>query len=211
MARVVSVIACLIVISGCATHMASYTINLGKVVDPAQGVNRFGETQIMESKEECKNELFHASWDLKWTSVGLRLVNVSDTTLYIHWDECVFVDTSGACHHVIPSEILYRDYYESVKSAKVPPGCMANVRLVPRDNIRFTANGWDEVPYLPKTSTGYSNKFTSIVKAYVGKSIQVLLTVESDNELYDYHYVFDIIDSKVLKVRSESEGSSALM
>ena len=211
MIKVLLVIACMVAMSGCSPQLASYTFKLGEVTDPPQSVVRFGETEILNSKVTCKNELFHASWSFEWTSVGLELANISDTTLYIQWDECVFVDTNGACHHVIPSEILYRDYYDSVKPAKVPPGSMADVRLVPRDKIRFTANGWDEVPYLPKSSPRYDGNFASIVESYVGKSIQVLLSVEADGELYDYHYVFDIIQSGVFNAKVENKGNSGLM
>lgn len=190
--------------AACAPHHARYSVELGDVIQPVESVEPHGEVQINDNKVACGNDLFSALWSFGWTSVDLVLTNLSEETIRIIWDECVFVDPYGSCHHIIPSEILYRDVYEHVKPAKVPAGCTVIERLIPRDNVRFLQSGWTELPYLPKQSTGELDEFRAQVLSYLGKEMQVLLAIEVDHQLVEYRFVFEIVDADVLRGTVES-------
>ena len=193
-------------VGGCAAPLARYSFKIDKVIEPPNAVEEFSMVEIGTEAVTCQNRLFSIAWTFEWSSVDLVLQNLTDEPLRVDWDECVLVDPSGACHHIVPSEIRYIDNYASVKAAKVLGHCSAVARIIPRDNIRYGLYGWTEVPYLPKQTFGDRGKFRELVHSYKGKTIKVLLAVEYGGIPYEYQFDFEIVDT-ALRASSVKVGS----
>ena len=189
----------LTVISTGCSYYAGYTVELSEVRGPSPADDSHGVSVVHENKVECSNDVFTVEWGFDYSSVNLSFVNNRDATVKIIWDECVFVDPKGNSHHIIPSEVLYSHYYESIKPSKIPGQCGLNVSLIPRDNIRYTSDGWRELAFLPQKSVWNKDGFLERVESYIGKNIQVLLAMECESMTYEYRYIFDITDAGIIK------------
>ena len=164
MKSLVMTVVVIAVCSGCS-HYAGYTLELSNVVEQPDASAVFGELAVHDDKVSCSTTAFDITWAFDYSRVGMTYENTWPSSTRILWDECVFVGPDGNSHHVIPSEVLYRDYYESVKPSKVPSDCKVTVALIPRDNIRFTGSGWNELPFLPYSTNGSKKIFMNRIES----------------------------------------------
>lgn len=119
------------------------------------------------------------------------------------WDDTVFIDDGGVNHKVIHSGVKLID-----RNTSQPPTLIARKGKIedlvyPADNVHWRegfygkhtslAGGWDQKPIFPAAQFGSSNEeLSTAAKAQIGKTIEVLLPIQVDEQKYEYLFRFKV-------------------
>ena len=117
------------------------------------------------------------------------LHNKTSKPLTVDWNRASLVDASQAAQKIMHSGVRYIDRDKPQPPTVVPPGAKLEDVLVPISNVRYVggnvARGWSTAPFLPDGREALP---------YKGRSLGVLLPIESDGKVENYHFVILIED-----------------
>lgn len=88
------------------------------------------------------------------TRVQFVLQNRSNSTLRLHWDESVFIQTNRRVSRVAHQGVKYNDINQSQPPSLVPRGALLEDFVVPTASISFNNNAWVEEPFLRQLTPG---------------------------------------------------------
>lgn len=197
---------------GCTYHLAVYHVGLSEVERPIDAKDRYGEQQIIRFKDQGKtkyrfeDEMVEIIWGVMPTQIAFELRNKTTHSIKIIWDETVYVDELGESKRVMHSGVKYSEKNNSQPPTVIPRGTTVTDMIVPVDNVSYgSGSGWKEKPLLPNQTLSAGSPisvdvFESIVKEYVGKTIQVLLSLKIEDVVNEYIFSFVVNDVEIRKV-----------
>jgi len=199
--RAFSVIAVLVSIgSGCATYRADFEVRLveversvsGGTTRFTEGIGRLGDGS--RTVYLFQDELVSAFWLPDGERLEFKLVNKTDGTVRILWDEAAFVDVNGESHRVVHAGVDPEDKHLAQPPSPVVKGGKISDRIIPADKVRYVGNVKKEWRELPLFTQPHASK--GILKAearqYVGKRVKVLLPLKIGGEEAEYLFTFEI-------------------
>ncbi len=193
------------VLFGCAPlAYVNYDISLNEVERPADAKERYGEQVIdkAEGKYYFEDKLVSIIWMLSARGISFILSNKTDHSIKIIWDEVSYVDSLGISHRVMHSGIKYIDRNNPQPPTVIVRKGTVNDLLFPTDYVRYVSGrygGWTNDPLLPTASYGKTaEKLEAESRAYVGKTMQVLLPLEIENVVNEYLFIFRIDEARVI-------------
>jgi len=107
------------------------------------------------------NERLQFSDELtEWTflpnerSIGFELVNKSDKSAKLDWNQASYVDPSGKAHKVAGTGTRYIEVNSVKPPTVIPPGARIQDALFPTDYVHYTSglrysSGWSHLPIFP--------------------------------------------------------------
>ena len=197
-AQVIAVLLVVVaLLAGCAVQMAHYNMRLRQVERPAQAQERYGEPRITTQKEEgaekyyFEDEMIKIAWLPTTFTMSFVLVNKTDHSIKIVWDEAAYVDENGASHRVMHSGVKYSEREKLQAPSIVVRKGRIEDSVAPTDNVRlFIPLGivkyseWEKDPLFPLAGD----------TRYIGKSVQVLVPLQIEGVVNEYIFVFEITD-----------------
>lgn len=173
-------------------YYLKYDISLWKVEKPSMAKEKAGNSQITNNIYE--DEFINISWAIDPLTIAFTLLNKTDHSLKIIWDEAVFVDPIGRNHRIFHSGVRYID-----RNAPQPPSIIVRKgqltdTIYPTDYVHFS-DEWEEEPILPYSESGGDPELLfEEGKLYIGSTIQILLPLEINGKINEYIFVFKIND-----------------
>lgn len=119
---------------------------------------------------------------LQARQLSFEYKNFGKSTAKIIWDESVLVDVSGAPRRVIHQGVKYNEASQSMPPSIVPAGGSLKDFVVYADGLQFIASNWIEEVLVPCMTVGQLCR----PEEYYGKSLTLLLTVESEGKKKEY-------------------------
>jgi hypothetical protein len=116
-------------------------------------------------------------WVISDDDIALVMENMSDTTMRLMWDHCVFVDPSRASHRLIHSGTRLADRDASQPPTNVAPGTRINEFIYPSDYISFDKD-WHRQPIFTSTD--------------IASHVTVILALEVDGTPREYTFTFRV-------------------
>lgn len=116
-------------------------------------------------------------------SINFQLINESDVTARIVWDEAAFVDVTGEVSRVTHTDVKYADAERTQPPTTIPAGAMAADCIFPTKNISYEYSSWRVQSIVTTTN----------IDAYVGKRISILLPIMFGETKREYRFVFKIV------------------
>lgn len=138
-------------------------------------------------------------WDHHPAYLIFSLENKTDHSIKILWDESSFVDTNNSSHRIIHTGVKYIDKGNPQAPSVVPRKGSYQDVVISADNIEWLkySSQWIEHPILPGWQRGGTmDEFQRKLNPLVGKTMQVLLSLDIDGVPVDYVFIFQIDEFK---------------
>ena len=194
--------------SGRTEVRAKYDVALVAVERPAKATERYGPISISKGSEEGINKyvfedsLVKVGWATSDKGFGFWMINKTEHSIRLPWDEAAIVDDKGRSHRVIHSGVKYIDRNNSQPPSVIVRKGAYDDLVVPSDNVYFESGaygGWQEQNLFEPHSLetwGYKPDqiadFKAAAQRNVGKRFQVLLPLQIEDVVNDYIFTFEV-------------------
>jgi hypothetical protein len=207
------------------TYRATYSFSLS-VKRPAEASLRYGPPKIetVSSNQEdyryyFEDEMVKVLWAFRGTQMAFSLENKTEHSIKIPWDQAAFIDEAGRSHRVMHAGVTFDDREKpQAPSVVVPNGFLKDIAapidyVHRRERTRDAAGRWEQRCLLPDFDVhGSSQKgeyatftdFENGAKSKVGKTIQVLLPLETGDVLNNYIFAFRIESANAFEEAGQS-------
>lgn len=187
-------------LTSCVTYQGYYNVGLQEVERPKNATERFGESKIINFEEEGKtkysyeDELIKIVWLPLSTQFAFTLLNKSDNSIKIIWDEAVYVDVNGSSGRVMHSGIKYIDRSNPQPPTVVVKKAKVDDIVVPTGNVYYMSaqyGGWTTLPLFPNQASTQEN-LNFLTQQYVGKTVKILLPLQIQETINEYIFSFKV-------------------
>ena len=196
-------------------NKATYVVGLAHVERPVDASTRYGDFTIStQDSSGTQRYSFEDGMISSWWVVGEKmfhfsLVNKTNHSLKIIWDEAVFVDPLGSSGRVSHSGVKYTDVEKPQSPTVVPRGAYVKDIVLPTSRVQYGSySGWIVSPLLPSVSYGDADVFKEQVEQLAGQSMRVLLPIEIQGVVNEYTFAFEIVEASVEIGENTATGAS---
>jgi len=185
-------------LAGCfpVAGKAVYQMGLKQVERPAEARDRYGEQKIEQIEEEgiakyrFEDEMVVIVWWPTCHQVHFSLMNKTDHSIKIVWDEAAYVDPDGETHRVIHAGVKYTDANNpQPPTVIVRKGTVTDI-VYPADYVYWGYRDWVEKPLF--ACSGNVERLQQVANGNVGKAFQVLLPLQIEDIINEYIFMFEI-------------------
>ena len=192
---------------GCAVtkHMAVYDIGLTGVERPVDATERYGETTIAKvdtgkvGKYVFTDDLVRIVWSFTPSQISFDLLNKTDHSIKIIWDEAAYLDANGQSHRVMHGGIKYTDKEKPQPPSVVVRGGRVHDIIVPTSYVNYESkeygygSAWNEERFFEPTAAETPRPLEK-AKDHIDKVVQVLLPLEVQGVVNEYLFMFKVND-----------------
>jgi len=184
------------------SYQGIYKIGLQEVEVPENKNDRYGKSTVVSFEEEgvlkymYEDSLIKITWIPMTSQFGFSLLNKTNHSIKIIWDEAVYVNEKGLSQKVFHSGVKYVDKNNAQPPTVIVKNATVEDLIVPTDNVYYVSGkygGWRTKPLL-QNSAMTSEELDQITKDYIGKNLQILLPLEIEGEINEYLFTFKIED-----------------
>ena len=153
--------------------------SLVSVEKPENDAVQYGETRVITDRNLTRysyvDNIISIVIDHNESEFNFSILNLSDNTLKIIWDEAAFVGVDGSTSKVIHSGIKYNDREKAQIPSIIVKGSSLEDIVVPVNNIVLSNNTWDTLPMYLHKSVG---------------NVALLLPIQIKGVTNEYIFVF---------------------
>lgn len=134
---------------------------------------------------EFKDQSISITWELRDKEIYFDLINKSDGTIKIIWDEAAYIDPSGQTEKVFHNGVKYIDRNGPQPATSIIKGAKLRDLVTPSDYAYYLSGaygGWMQKSIFP-----YKKKTGAI---YDGKQFKILLPLQIGDARRDYIFTF---------------------
>lgn len=120
------------------------------------------------------------------STISFSLLNKTDSTIRVIWDEAAFIQIDGSTERVMHSGVRYIERDRPQPPSVVPPGARLDDIILPTSNVYYISGqygGWRTHDIIPQ----------SLALDFDGYTIGVLLPLDIGGSRRDYTFYFDIV------------------
>jgi len=190
------------IITSCMIYTGVYKVGLQEVESPKNIREQYGETKVVNfqdqgvTKYSYEDGLIKIIWLPLNTQFSFNLLNKSDHSIKIIWDEAVYVNENGSSQKVFHSGVKYIDRNNTQPPTTIVKGASIDDLIMPTDNAYYVSGqygGWTELP-LFKNRASTPEELNAIKDSYVGKTVRILLPIKIEDTTNEYLFTFKIED-----------------
>lgn len=178
-----------------------WDIRLKEVERPAKAKERYGN-QVLSTQSDSgitrymfEDQLVRILWLADDRRLHFSLMNKTDFSIKVVWNEAAFVDPHGKSGAVMHEGVRYTDCSAAkTPSVVVRRGATEDV-VLPCANVRLGYSTWLVDSYLPSPSVTFAaadSIANSLRSSQIGKTIQVLLPLQIEDVVNDYLFTFEV-------------------
>ncbi len=147
------------------------------------------------------DSILSVEWHVSDTRLSFTLVNESNSSFKIVWDDVVYVDETGRAGKVAHKNIRYMDQAKTQPDSHVPKGTKLEDIIIPIDNLYFSdqygvgveaLNGKSLLPESVK-----KQDIEPLKSLLIGRYLKVIMPIIYNNNRYEYTFLFKIIDINI--------------
>lgn len=172
---------------------------LFSVERPADAIKKYGKGTVTEFEaKEYMSEKGHSFedsmvkivWEITYLEFAFELKNKTNNPIKIIWDKATYIDTENVNHKIMHFGIPY-----SKKDLQMEPTTIIGQEVIrdgvyPADNFYWSKENPSRVMHRPLFRADE-------LKKCVGKNIQIVLPIQTEDTIYKYIFNFNIKDAKV--------------
>lgn len=209
----------LLVITGCANrpyYYSNYSIN-----SPLNPIKHFTivvydfelqeVTRTINNKADFFRKIFSDSsfddeyvffkWNLTGAQAGFSLENKESNSIKIIWDDSIFVDADNVSKKIIHEGVKFVDRSSFIPPTVIAGGSKIKDFIVPSDSIEISNSdvGWETKGILPHFLMGTDPEgyLKKQYRPFIGKTLKVLIVIESHGNKFEYTFNFLIKDAHI--------------
>jgi len=193
-------------ISSCAFYRVDYDISLYEVRRSSNTEGEQREQKVIEFEEHgkveyiFKDEMIQIIWRPTSSQFYFSLTNKTDQPIQLIWDKARYINENRTRSPIIHSGLQYKDRYYSQRSTKIVENSTISDFIFPADNVYYVGEkfgGWRELPLFTNLSVISAEELADKAEKNIGKTVQVILPIETKNIINEYIFSFKIHDFKV--------------
>lgn len=202
MKKVTFLIGLTAIMTSCMVYNGVYKVGLQEVECPKNIKEQFGQTKVVNfqdqgvTKYSYEDGLIKIIWLPLRTQFSFSLINKSDHSMKIIWDDAVYVDENGSSQKIFHAGVKYTDRTNSQPPTTVVKGASIDDLVMPTNNVYYMSGqygGWTDLP-LFKDRAATAEELSVIKTNYVGKIVKVLLPIKIEDTTNEYLFTFKIED-----------------
>ena len=202
---------------------ASYDISLISV-EKSTGTEKVYEKQRIETVLEegipkfyFEDEVVRIKWRLTSNDIVFVVHNKADNPVKIIWDEGKFIDAEGVTHKLLHSGIGYEERNDFHPPTIVYAKDTLEDFVYPADCWQKEESGrkshknqghWKRSSFLPTQVRGTAEELRTKAEPFVGKTFQVILTLQINGVRTDYVCTFIVNNVDVTEKEQQPEKNS---
>lgn len=183
-----------------AARPVMYTSELASVERPAIATERYGPQRISVVTDTglpryaFEDALVRAILVPMKDRVEFEVLNKTDHSIQIVWDEAAFLDLNGSSEHVMHEGMRFADRNAPQPPSVIIRGAKLDDAAIPSDNVEFTGGDWSTGTLLPQhiIADGDSVTLDSLRHAVVGKTFGLLLPLRIEDVTNEYLFTFRV-------------------
>ena len=200
---VTGAIAVFIMVFSCgrATFVAYYDMKLRDVEKPSSVTGVMDSVSAADEQEEgYEDSMVRIFWVPTVTGIAMKLINKTDNSIDILWNEAEFIDEKGMSHRAAHTLQASGD---SGTPTSVP-GRGEFETIIGSADGAVSAGGETKLRPIFSTYDGsVEGSLRRSVKGYIGKNIRVILPLRIQNQSLKYVNTFEVGDGGVGRVLEE--------
>jgi hypothetical protein len=207
-------------------HYLQYDIVLEEVKRPVEEKEPTQEQLISTAEVEgfqymFEDKMIRISWLPSPVELRFLVENKTNHSLKILWNEAAFICQKGKTHRVMHAGVKYIDRNEPQLPTVIEGKEAIEDYIYPVDYVTYSSDGWIERPLMGagwsvKPLFPYSKKggdpqeFLNNAKSHIGKTMKVLLPVQSEEKSHYYTFTFKVNDVNLAPKQDQTtdEGKS---
>lgn len=178
------------------TYEATYDMALDNVKRPADAQDRWGEQEMIETDSSYVFEdgFVKATWIPLGSIFFVRMENKTDNSIRIDWNQSAFVGPDGSSETLVHGEMKRYQIGQEVAPTVIPADGRVESLVGPEGG--FGDNG--PLPRRRQVQGGGSDgsdpgaNFRQEVSDLEGKTVQVLMPLQIEDELNEYTFTFRV-------------------
>jgi hypothetical protein len=202
---------------------ASYDISLISV-EKSTGTEKVYEKQRIETVLEegipkfyFEDEVVRIKWRLTSNDIVFVVHNKADNPVKIIWDEGKFIDAEGVTHKLLHSGIGYEERNDFHPPTIIYAKDTLEDFVYPADCWQKEESGrkshknqghWKRSSFLPTQVRGTAEELRTKAEPFVGKTFQVILTLQINGVRTDYVCTFIVNNVDVTEKEQQPEKNS---
>lgn len=196
----------MLLLVSCGSVMALYDVGLSSVESPENAKEQFGETKIVKITEDkldkyrYEDKYISITWYYLTTQLEFELVNKSDFTLKINWDDVSYVDYNGNVSRIMHKGVKYSEREQSQGSINIPKNGRLFDIIVPTSNVYlsqgfYVPTEWKHTAIFPCYYKNKSEMKKDVANGtWIGRTVRVLFPIEIEGVKNDYTFEFRVED-----------------
>jgi hypothetical protein len=173
------------------------TFGLYKVDTPVNFKIRFGEAEIVNTKEDrvsiyrYVDKYVEFTWSIDLKRFHFDLKNKTNYSIKIPWDDVAFVNEEGEVMRLMHKGVKYIDRNSPQVAYVVPKNAMISDVLVPVDNVYYDYGeygGWRVKPLFREYTSSEEVQNSGII----GKFVRIIFPIIIENVNNEYVFYFEI-------------------
>lgn len=148
------------------------------------------------SKYRYEDDYITIYWQVWDTEFYFDLINKSEYTIKLHWDDMAFVDLEGNARRVMHSGVNYVDRNTFQPASVVPKESSLSDILLPTDNVFLKDNTLSTKGLFPK----YRSQKEADKSIFLGKTVRIVFPIFIQDVLNEYIFEF-CIDSINVEIK----------
>lgn len=191
-------------------HYLQYDIVLEEVKGPVDQKETTQEQHITTAEMEgfqymFEDEMIRISWLPTPVELRFFMENKTNHSLKILWNEAAYICDKGKTHQVMHAGVKYIDRNEPQLPTVLEGKRAVEDFVYPIDYVSYSSDGWIErpimgagwsvkplFPYLK--SGGNPQEFLINAKRNIGKTMKILLPIQSEDKTHYYTFTFKVND-----------------
>ncbi len=188
----------IILLSGCSYHI-KYDMSLGSVEKQSGDVIK--TVEIINQDMVFEDDIIKIKWLVTPDDIYFKVKNKSDSTMKIDWNGASLVCIDKISHKVVHKGVKLSKRNESQQYTVVPRGTILHDTISAVESYYFNSRrGWTKtnkhqaflLPGIQKVQ--YYKQTKELLKKIPGKSVEILLPIQSDGKETEYIFSFIIND-----------------
>lgn len=179
-------------------YEAFYNIELQNVEIYKNRKKKYGESKIIKIEDDKIKYIYEDSiikilWIPLHKKFEFILVNNTNHSLKIIWDEAVYVNQNNFSGRIIHTNTKYIDKNNHQLPTILVKNTIINDVIIPSNNIDYKDGEWIIKPIFPyKAYT--EKKLNDIAQQYIGKKLIILLPIKIKETINEYIFTFKVED-----------------
>lgn len=164
-------------------------------------VEKYGPGSIDKENLVFEDELIKVVFSPQEKGIGISILNNSDSSIRMLWDESSYIDFDGSSHRVIHLGTRFINTDQPQPVMTIAAGARLDDLMVPADYAQWETttsliwktrtSGWNIRPLFPRTGRfTFENEFEDVISSLDGKTFRVLLSLKVGDNINDYLSTF---------------------
>lgn len=193
---------CIALFGGCLT--TNYVKNFDYKIS---SIEKNGSKERSTDAMFYEDSIIQISWYPSKTSFLFTLINKSDRSFQVIWDEAVMVTTTGESKKIFHSGVKYIDAEKSQAPTTLIKGSSISDLIIPSSNVNFSNGNWNEREFFYIKSSVHKSVIEAESSKYIGSIMSISLPIKQGDVKTEYVFDFKIKDA-IIKKKANSKSIS---